>query len=136
MFYQLFQNAFSAKHLCAASTLCSLTRPQPEKTFPSTLVISHVFETNTQLLANSCLWRSYTDSQLWLVDLFLTGQVMPPKCCWVLEAVVQLSSVKMKFCKTSQISQKPSEMEFLFCKIVSPQGCNCTKKDSITGIFL
>ena len=59
-----------------------------------------------------------------------------PKCCWKSEAVAQLSSVKLRFCKTSQILQNTSNMESLFCKTVSPQACNCTKKSTITGVFL
>ena len=59
-----------------------------------------------------------------------------PKCCWKLEAVAQLSSVKMRFCKTSKSSQKASNMESILRKIVSSQDCNCTKKDTITGVFL
>ena len=31
---------------------------------------------------------------------------MCPKCCWKSEGVAQQSSVKMRFCKTSQISQE------------------------------
>ena len=59
------------------------------------------------------------------------------KCCWKLETVAQLSSVKTRFCETSQISEKTSKMVFLFCKTVSSQACNCyTKKDTITGVFL
>ena len=58
------------------------------------------------------------------------------KCCWKSEAVVQLSSVKLRFCKTSNISQKHLRWSPLFRKIVSPQGCNCTKEDTITGVFL
>ena len=47
----------------------------------------------------------------------------------------RLSSVKMKFCKTSQTSRKISKTEFLFVKL-SHQAYNCTKKDTITGVFL
>ena len=60
-----------------------------------------------------------------------------PKCCWKSEAVAQLSSVKMRFCKTSQISQKTSKMVSLFRKTVNSQACNCyIKKDTVTGVFL
>ena len=59
-----------------------------------------------------------------------------PKCCWKSEAFDQLSSVKLRFCKTLQILQNTSKMESLFCKTVSPQACNCTKKSTITGVFL
>ena len=41
-----------------------------------------------------------------------------PKCCWKSEAVAQPSSVKMRFCKASQISQKGSKMESLFRKVL------------------
>ena len=52
-----------------------------------------------------------------------------PKCCWKSETVAaQLSSVKLRFCKTSQISQKTSRMEFLLRETISSQACNCTKK--------
>ena len=59
-----------------------------------------------------------------------------PKRCWKSEAVAQLSSVKLKFYKTSQISQKKSNMESLIRKTVSPEACNFTKKDTISGVFL
>ena len=42
----------------------------------------------------------------------------------------------MRFCKTSQISQKSFKMESLFRKTVTSQGCNCTKKDTITCVCL
>ena len=44
--------------------------------------------------------------------------------------------VKMRFYKTSQISLKTSKMKSLFCKTVSPQACNYTKKGTITGVSL
>ena len=53
-----------------------------------------------------------------------------------IKADAQLSSVKMRFCKISQISQKASKMELFFSKTVNHQACNCTKKDIINGIFL
>ena len=58
-----------------------------------------------------------------------------PKRCWKSEAVAQLSSVKMKFYKMSQISQKISNMDSLFRKTVSPEAWNLTKKDTITRVF-
>ena len=59
-----------------------------------------------------------------------------PKYCWKSEAVAQLPSVKLRFCKTSQIPQSTAKIESLFCKSVSPQTCNSTKKDTIIGVFL
>ena len=47
-------------------------------------------------LACSSVWNSKTTSS----GLILTRQ----KCCWKSEAVAQWFSVKMKFCKTSQVS--------------------------------
>ena len=64
----------------------------------------------------------------------LIEQLTCPKCSWKSEAVAQLSSIKSRLCKTSQISQNTSKMESLFCKTVSPQTCNSTKKDTI--VFL
>ena len=44
--------------------------------------------------------------------------------------LLEIGSIRQAaFCKTSQISQKTSNIESLFRKIVNPQGCNCTKKD-------
>ena len=48
-----------------------------------------------------------------------------------MKAVAQLSSVKLRFCKTLRILQK-----HLRWSPVSPQSCNSTKKDTITGVFL
>ena len=59
----------------------------------------------------------------------LIEQVICLKCCWKLEAVAQLSSVKMRLWKASQISQKVSKIESLFCKTVSSQAFNWHKKD-------
>ena len=42
----------------------------------------------------------------------------------------------MRFCKTSQISQKTSNTESVFRKTISPQTCNRNKNDTITGVFL
>ena len=39
----------------------------------------------------------------------------------------------MRFCRTSQMSQKTSKMEPRFRKTLSSQACNCTKKDTVTG---
>ena len=44
------------------------------------------------------------------------------------------SSVKIIFWLTSQIFQE--SLESLFYKTVSPEACNCTKKDVIAGVFL
>ena len=49
--------------------------------------------------------------------MLLIDQVICPKCCWKLEAAAQLSSVKMRICKTSQISQKEPKMGTLFVKL-------------------
>ena len=68
--------------------------------------------------------------------ILLIEQVTCLKCCWKSEAVAQLSSVKLRFCETSQISQNTSKMEFLFCKYVSPQACNSNKKETVIGVFL
>ena len=58
------------------------------------------------------------------------------KCCYKSEAIAQLSSIKMRFCKTSQISQKTFTVESLFRKPVRPQACNSTKKNTVAGVFL
>ena len=68
--------------------------------------------------------------------ILLIEQVTCLKCCWKSEAVAQLSSVKLRLCETSQMSQNTSKMEFLFCKYVSPHACNSNKKETVIGIFL
>ena len=50
------------------------------------------------------------------VDLLLIEQVICPKCCWKSKAVAQLSSVKLRFCNTLQISQNASKKESFFVK--------------------
>ena len=104
------------------------------KMFPSTLVILNIFETNTvnclrTVLCGGPRHRVSCD----YVDLLLIEQVICPKCCRKSEAVAQESSVKMRFCRTSQMSQKTSKMEPLFRKTVSSQACSCTKKDTVAG---
>ena len=42
----------------------------------------------------------------------------------------------MTLCKISQIWQKASKTDSLFCKNVSPQAWNVTEKDTITGVFM
>ena len=44
-------------------------------------------------------------------------------------------AVKMRFFKTSKISQE-SKMESRYNKTVSPQVFNCTKKGTITDVFI
>ena len=48
------------------------------------------------------------------------------------------SSRPAVFCKNEilQISQKKSKMESIFRKTLSSQGCNCTKQDTIIGVYL
>ena len=101
--------------------------------FPSTLVILNIFETNT---VNSCeqLFVEFLDSPSAVTKFIYLSSCL--KCCWKSEEVAQPSSVKMRFCKTSKILQKASKTESLFRKTVSSQACNCTKKDTITGVFL
>ena len=57
-------------------------------------------------------------------------QVIRPKCCWKSEAVAQFSSVKMRFCKTSQISQKTYKMESLFVKLQAVKAATVRKSTS------
>ena len=67
---------------------CLLRRPQPQKMFPSTLVILNTFETNTLncLQAALCGGPRQTVS-LDKVDLLLIEQVIGLKCCWKSKAV-------------------------------------------------
>ena len=60
------------------------------------------------MFSKQTLWVACEQPFVEVLDnqLLLIEQVKCPKCCWKSEAVVQLSSVKMKFCKTSQISQE------------------------------
>ena len=104
-----------------------LCRPQPQKMCPSTLVFLNIFETNTVNCLQTTLCESSrpTVSCDWY-DLLLIQQMIYPKCCWKSEADPQLSSVAIRFCKTSQILQGTSNMESLLPKTVSPQACNCT----------
>ena len=106
-----------------------LCRPQPEKTIPWTLVVLNILETNTVNCLRTTLCRGPKQTvSCDKVDLLLIEQVICPKSCWQSEAVTQLSSAKMRFSKTSHISQKTSDLKSLFRKIVSSQGWNCTKK--------
>ena len=61
-FRTLFLQNSSVWLLLLNTLFCLLRQLQPEKMLLSTLVILHIFETNTALLANSSLWRSYPDS--------------------------------------------------------------------------
>ena len=140
--YQIFQDAFlqnTSGWLLLLNTLfCLLRQPQPQKLFPSALVILNILETNIV----NCLRiaPSGGPSQLrpsWFIANRASGV---SEMLLELEAVAQLSSVQMRFCKTSQISQKTYKMESLLRKTVlltvSPQACNCTKMDTITSVFL
>ena len=88
------------------------------------MLILNVFETT--------LWIACEQFLLEVLDI----QSTVLKCCWKSGAVAWKSSIKVRFCKTPQISQKESKMESLFRKTVIPQAYNCTKKDTITGVFL
>ena len=116
----------------------SLHQPQPQQMFPSTLVILNIFETNTvNCLQTALCGGSRQTVSCDKVDLLPIEQVICPKCCWIPETVAQLSSMKMRFCKTSEISQKTSKIVSLFCKTASSQVRSCNaKKDTITGLFL
>ena len=61
-FRTLFLQNSSVWLLLLNTLFCLLRQLQPEKMLLSTLFILHIFETNTALLANSSLWRSYPDS--------------------------------------------------------------------------
>ena len=99
---------------------CSLRWPQPQKKFPSTWVILNIFVTNTM----NCLRTARCG-----------GPRQTVSCDYV--DLLLIEQVKLRFCKTSQISQKTFKMAFLFCKTVSSQAYNCyTKNDTITGVFL
>ena len=110
-FSQIFQNAFFAKQLwvtvSAKYPFLFVTSTSATKNVSFKLDYFKYFrDKHHKLLANNFLWRSLTDSQLWL--------------SWFIE--------KMRFSKTSQTSQKTSKMKSLFCKTVSLQACICTKK--------
>ena len=140
--YQIFQDAFlqnTSGWLLLLNTLfCLLRQPQPQKLFPSALVILNILETNIV----NCLRiaPSGGPSQLRLSWFIANRASGVSEMLLELEAVAQLSSVQMRFCKTSQISQKTYKMESLLRKTVrltvSPQACNCTKMDTITSVFL
>ena len=134
--YQIFQDAFlqnTSGWLLLLNTLfCLLRQPQPQKLFPSALVILNILETNIV----NCLRiaPSGGPSQLRLSWFIANRESGVSEMLLELEAVAQLSSVQMRFCKTSQISQKTYKMESLLRKTVrltvSPQACNCTKMDT------
>ena len=112
-FYQIFQNAVFAKHLwvtvSAKYPFLFVPSPQPQEIFLSTLVILNVFETNTVKCLRTALCGGPRQTvSCDKVDLLLIEQVICPRCCCIPEVVAQLSSVKMRFCKTSEISQKSS----------------------------
>ena len=85
----LLQN-FSAWQPLLNTLFCSLRRTQPQKMFPSTLVIS-ICSNQTLWIAYEQLFVEVLDSQLWLT-WFIVNRAS--------------DSVKLRFCKTSQISQK------------------------------
>ena len=93
--------------LLLLNTLFCLLTSATKNVFPSTLLISNIFETSTvNCLERALCGEPRQPGSCDQVDLLLTEQVISPKYCWKSEAVAQESSVKTKFCKTSHISQK------------------------------
>ena len=87
-FPQILQNTFFAKHLWVTYSakyhfLFVTLQPQPQKRFPSTLVILNIFETNTVNCCRTALCGSSRQivSFDW-VYLLLRQQAKCPKCCW------------------------------------------------------
>ena len=122
----------STKYTFLFSTSTSIT-----KCVFSALVTLNIFEISTVNCLRTALCEFLRQSfGCDEVDLLLIEQVICLKCCYKSEAIAQLSSIKMRFCKTSQISQKTFTVESLFRKPVRPQACNSTKKNTIAGVFL
>ena len=104
-FWTLFLQNTSGWLFLLNTFFYSLRQPQPQKMFPLTLLILNIFEENYV----NCPWTALSGGPKQtvscdIVDLLLIKQAIFLKCCWKLEAVAQLSSVKMRFCKTWQIS--------------------------------
>ena len=105
-----------------------LRQPQPQKLFPSALVILNILETNIV----NCLRiaPSGGPSQLRLSWFIANRASGVSEMLLELEAVAQLSSVQMRFCKTSQISQKTYKMESLFVKLQAVKAATVLKRTS------
>ena len=72
--------------------------------------------------------KSKTDSQLWLSWFTANRASDTSEMLLEMEVVAQLSSVKLHKFYKKHLRWRPF--------FVSPQACNCTKKDTITGALL
>ena len=117
----------SAKYL-----FYSLRQPQPQKMFPSTLVISNIIEVNNVncLRTALCGGRRQTVCLLWL-SWFIANRGSNMS-----EMLLEIGSSRPAvFC--NKFHKKTSKVVFLFCKSVSSQACNCrAKRDTTTGVSL
>ena len=137
IFTKYFKTLFCKTPLCDCFDwipfFCSLRPAQPQKTFPSTLVILNIFEVNTVNCFRTALcggpWQ--TVSQLYL------SRFIANRAGYASETLLQIqSSLPSVFYKIFRNFTKTSKMESLFRKNLNPQGSNCTKKDTITSFFL
>ena len=111
-FYQIFRTLFFAKHL----------RVTASAKYPFSLVTS---TSATNYVSFDLRYFKYFRDKHWVAWEQRFEQLICQKCCWKPEAAAQLSSVKMRFCKTLQ---RTSKKESLFCKTVNLKPATVLKR--------
>ena len=102
-FYQIFQNAVlqntSGSLLLLNTLFCSLGRPQPQKMFPSNLVILNISVINTQICLQTVLSEAATGGVLWKKVFLEISQNSQENTCVRVSFLIKLQA-STKFLRT------------------------------------